>query len=106
MVQTKDRSGDKETYRYGDFQLEILPYFLYEVNLYRIFKNRSDLISTRYYKSDKFLKINECKVVKQLSNFKIVRFIDLIGSPEFFVKENYLSKFELLKNKKHEKRKN
>lgn len=97
MTQKKGQVG----FRYKDFQVEITPYFLYEVNLYRIFKNRSELLSTRYYKSDLFLKIDEYKVVKQLPNFKIIRFISLLGVPESFIKENHLKQYTL-----YEKRKN
>ena len=47
-LQVKFHSGDN---------LEVLPYFLYEVDIYRISFNRINLLSSRYYISDKFLEI-------------------------------------------------
>lgn len=62
--------------------VEKLPYYLYIVELYRISKNRANVISTRYYISNKELEVSEVKVLKKFRNFSIERFITLLGSPD------------------------
>lgn len=77
-------------YKYQDLYVEEMPYFLYEVSLYRIEKNRANLLCSKYYKANKLLKIKECELVRRFNNVSIERFITLLGVPESFIKENYL----------------
>lgn len=92
------------TYRYQDEQIEVLPYFLYEVSLYRIAPMRANILSTRYYTSDKLLNVKEVEVVKRFKNFNIERFITLLGAPQSFIEENNLPIYEL-KRKQTKKKK-
>lgn len=94
-------SGNKSiTYRYEDCQIEVLPYFLYEVSIYRIALMRANILSTRYYTSDKLLKVKEVEVIKHFKNFNIKRFITLLGAPKSFIEENNLPIYELKTNRK------
>lgn len=61
--------------------VETLPYFLYVVELYRISKHRANIISSRYYISNKKLSVPESKVIKRFKEFHIERFITLLGAP-------------------------
>lgn len=65
--------------------LEILPYFLYEVSIYEIMKKKVRLLNTRYYKSNKSLKIHNKDSIKKYANKLIVRYIDLIGAPKEYI---------------------
>lgn len=76
------------TYLLGDCRVEVMPYFLYEVCIYKITKNRAVLLESKFYKSDKYL---NCKSeIKRYSNFSIVKSADLLAVTEEFVKENKL----------------
>ena len=47
-------SGDKPvTYRYQDSQIEVLPYFLYEVSIYKAAPKMSSILSSKFYTSKK-----------------------------------------------------
>ena len=91
------------TYRYEDSQLKVLPFFLYEVSVYRISQNRISSLSCTLYKSDKFLNTKERETVKRFKNFSIDRFITLLGAPMSFIEENNLPIFEFKKPKKKTK---
>lgn len=104
ISQTKSLIADKSiTYRYQDCQIEVLPCFLYEVDLYFISPRRANLLSCRYYTSDILLKVKEVEVIKRFKNFNIERFITLLGAPISFIKENDLPIYELKKLSKRKK---
>lgn len=98
------RKKDFDTYRYNDDQIEVLPYFLYEVDLYRIEPMRANLLASKFIKSNKLLDVEEVKVIKRFKNLSIDRFVTLLGAPKSFIEENNLPKYELKKKKKNEKR--
>ena len=96
MPQTNSHFGNKPiTYKYQDSQIEVLPYFLYEVSIYRIAPMRVNILSSRYYISDKLLNVKEVEVIKQFKNFNIERFITLLGASKSFIEENNLPVYEL-----------
>lgn len=105
MTQTNSRTAvnNSKTYRYQDNQIEVLPYFLYEVDLYSISPKRTKILLSRYYTSDKFLNVKEVEVVKRFKNFNIQRFITLLGAPISFIEENNLPIYELKKSYKKKK---
>lgn len=105
MPQTNSRTAvsNPRTYRYQGNQIEVLPYFLYEVDLYSIFPKRTKILLSRYYTSNKLLNIKEVEVVKRFKNFSIQRFITLLGAPISFIEENNLPIYELKKPYKKKK---
>ena len=92
---------NNQTYRYQDNQIEVLPYFLYAVDICIVAPKISLSFGYRYYTSNKLLNVKEVEVIKRFNNFNIERFITLLGATISFIKENNLSIYEL---KKHEKR--
>lgn len=91
MLRTKGRSGDKpKTYLYEGCQLMVLPYFLYEVEVYRIWHNGFALVRSRRFKSNKFLRIKNYVEIKRYDGYNLERSIDLIGAPINFIKEKKL----------------
>lgn len=91
MVRTKSRFGDKlATYRFRGVQIEVLPYFLYEVSIDKLWKNGFGNLKSRYFKSDRFLKIVQTEESKQFDGYRIVRSITLLGAPYSFIKEHNL----------------
>lgn len=106
MPRTKSPSGsNKPTYRYEGSQIEVLPYFLYEVSIYEIHRNRCNILDSKMYTSTKLLKIKEdVKVLKKTREYEVVQFVDLLGAPQSFIEENNLPIYELQKRKKNEKK--
>lgn len=93
-MEESTQCNSPKIYEYRGNPIEVLPTFLYEVSLYKIFPNSASLLSSRYYTSNKLLKIEETKVVKRFKNFFIERFTTLLGTPISFIKDNNLSIYE------------
>lgn len=74
------------TYRFGSDQIEIMPYFLYEICKYEITKNTAYLIESKYIKSDKLLSFKKNNL-----------FINLLGAPIEFIQDNRLPIYTLKK---------
>lgn len=95
MRRTKDRSGAKPvTYRFEGSQIEVLPYFLYEVSIDKLWKNGFCNLKSRYFKSDKFLKVRLTEE-KHYDGYSIVRSVTLLGAPYSFIKERNLPIYKL-----------
>lgn len=93
-------SGDKPvTYRYQDSQIEVLPYFLYEVSIYKTAPKMSSILSSKFYTSKKLLEVEEMTILKRFRNFDIERYVTLLGAPQSFIEENNLPIYELKKRK-------
>jgi hypothetical protein len=59
------------------------------------------------YISNKFLTLkNDVKILKKTREYIIIQFINLLGAPQSFIKENNFPIYELEKRHKNEKRKN
>lgn len=92
------------SYRFGENRIEPMPYFLYEVSIYKVTKNMAGLLDSKYYKSDKLLKIKDEVTCKKFKDYQIIRYIDLLGAPMEFIKENKLPIYELRKPSKKKKK--
>jgi hypothetical protein len=88
------------TYRFGDSRVEVLPYFLYEVCIYRLYKDRAELLDSRYYKSSNLLTIKNATMSKQYKDYSIVKMINLLGVTQDFVDKNHLLLYEATKPKR------
>lgn len=94
IPQMRDRSGNKPlTYLYEGYQLEVLPYFLYEVEVYRTWTNGFALVKSRLFKSNKFLRIKSYIDIKHYDGYNLERSINLIGAPISFIKDKKLPLF-------------
>ena len=92
----------QQIYLIGDNKVEIMPYFLYEVSIYKITKNMASLMDSQLYKSDKVLKVRNDVTVKKYRDYSIVRYVTILGVTKEFVEENDLPiyKKKLTKRKK------
>lgn len=92
----------QQIYLIGDNKVEIMPYFLYEVSIYKITKNMASLMDSQLYKSDKVLKVRNDITVKKYRDHSIVRYVTILGVTKEFVEENDLPiyKKKLIKRKK------
>lgn len=92
------------SYRFGENRIEPMPYFLYEVSVYKIAKNMAGLLDSKFFKSDKLLKIKNEVTCKKFKDYQIVRYVDLLGAPMEFIEENNLPIYELRKPSKKKKK--
>ena len=88
-----EKRTQEDLYLLGKDKVEIFPYFLYEVTLYELSKNRARLLQSNYYKSDKLLNIKK-EIIKKKKNRLFIKSINLLGVPFEFIKENNLKKYE------------
>lgn len=88
-------------YEYNGNLVEELPYFLYEVCIYKISLNNANLLSSKYYTSNKLVKLKDIVIMYRFKDFNIQRFISLIGAPRQFIRENNL-KIHKVKKRKYE----
>lgn len=82
-----------------------MPYFLYEVCLYRTTKGMASLIASKFFKSDRLLDIKKTVTVKRYDEYTLLRSIDLVGVPKEFVEMEQLPVYELNKKKINKKKK-
>ncbi len=93
------------TYLLQGNRVEVMPYFLYEVSIYKITKNMAALMASQFYKSDKSLTIRNDVTVKKYKDYSIVRYVDVLGVAKEFVEENDLPIYEPKNKKKSIKKK-
>lgn len=95
MAQMKNRSGQRpKIYIYEGVKIEALPYFLYEVCIYRYWNSGFCVLGSRFFKSDKPLNIKCPSKFKQFDGYTIEKEISLIGAPYQFIKERNLSEYK------------
>lgn len=58
---------------------------------------RVNMLSSRFYTSNKLLDVKEVEEIKRFKDFTIDRFITLLGAPMSFIEENNLPIYELRK---------
>lgn len=92
------------SYRYEDNRIEPMPYFLYEVSVYRVSKNMAGILKSKFYKSNKLLDIKNVSEYKSYGSYAIIKYIDLLGAPMEFIEENKLPIYELQKPPKKKKK--
>ena len=93
------------TYLFQGDRVEIMPYFLYEVSVYKITKNMAALMGSQFYKSDKPLTIKKDSTIKKYKDYSVVRYVDVLGVTKEFVEENNLPIYEIKKKRNKKKKK-
>ncbi len=94
----------RPSYRFGDERVEEMPYFLYEISIYKITKDGIGILNSKFLKSNKLLEIKKEVICKKYRNFQLMQCIDLRGVPIDFIIDNNLSLYEPFKKKKQNER--
>lgn len=102
ILQTNDLSGTKY-YIYNDQKIEIFSCFIYEVCLYKYWKNGFCILSSKFYKSDKLLNIKKWRKYKYFKEYMLVQEIILVAAPYNFIKENNLPEYKPIIKKSKKK---
>lgn len=71
-------------------KLSIMDSFVYELSVYKVFKDRAECLGSKYYSSPKELKIKKDSKVKKYKDFSICIYIDWIGAPKQYIIDNNL----------------
>lgn len=69
-------------------------FFGYEVSLYRIYKDRVELVGSRLYSSSKKLEILKEATYKREKDYILMKCIDWISAPKEYIEENNLNLIE------------
>lgn len=88
------------SYLLKDNRVVVMPYFLYEVSIYKITKNTATIIASKFFKSDKLLSIKKPTTVKKYRNYLVVRYIDILGVTKEFIEDNSLPLYQLKTKKR------
>lgn len=67
-----------------------MPSFVYDVSIYRITKDSASLVDQQLYSSNKLLDIKDDTIITKYRGNLLVKYIDIIGVPEEFVKNQDL----------------
>lgn len=66
-------------------EVKVTSRFIYNVSVYKIWKNGASLIEEKYYSSSEPLKLNKISKILHKENYLIQRFVDLIGATEEYL---------------------
>ena len=92
------KEEENKIYRLNGYQVEIMPYYLYDFSVYEHTKDYSRCLIQRYYKANKYFKIPYESIKR--NGVLIEREVNLIGAPIEFIIDNNLPIYELEKKKK------
>ncbi len=93
MNHQNDLSGSKY-YDYKGEAVELLPTFLYEISLYKLWKGGAASLGTKYYKADHLLNIKQSLEIQKINDGHIEKTITLVGVPQEFINEFNLKPYE------------
>lgn len=65
--------------------------FVYEVSLYKIFKDRVELAGSQLYSSPKKISIKKETLYKKTKEYTLMKYIDWLAAPRDFIIENNLN---------------
>lgn len=75
-------------YHSGDVKVVVTDSFIYEVNLYRIFKDRAECVGSQHYSTNKPIgKFKECKTIKT-KTCTYMKCVAWIGAPMSYIESH------------------
>lgn len=80
----------QNVYSNKQYELTEYPKFLYEVSLYKIWKDRAECIDNQFYIADKPLKIKKETISKKIEDYTLVKYITWLAAPlDYLVQNNF-----------------
>lgn len=75
---------------YSDKQYKLTEYpkFLYEVSLYKIWKDRAECVGNQFYVADTPLTIVKETISKKVEDYRLVKFITWLSAPLDYLMQN------------------
>lgn len=74
-------------YLYNNNIVGISSHFIYEATIYQLTPGTAVLLETKYFRSEKLLKISKETEIKRFSNFIIIKYINIIAVPIDFAND-------------------
>lgn len=90
----------QNVYSNKQYNLTEYPKFLYEVSLYKIWKNRIECVESQFYAADSPLTIKKETISKKVEDYRLVKFITWLSAPLDYLIEN---NFKIVTNESNRK---
>lgn len=81
-------------YQHKDKILNKADSFVFEVILYLVYKDRIELLDSKFMSVNKLLKFKECEIKVVNKEYKQMKCITLIAAPKSYLEENGYKPFE------------
>lgn len=75
-------------YHSGDVKLTVSSTFIYEVQLYLIYKDRAECVGSKFYSSDKPLAVKESQFVRMSDEITCAKYITWLSAPLDYLTNN------------------
>ena len=79
--------------------------FIYSVDVYLVYPDRSELHSSKYIKANKEIKKYKSCVFKKMDGYKMIKYVNFIAAPLSYLEENNFKKLEIYDRREQNKRK-
>ena len=78
----------QNVYSNKQYKLTEYPKFLYEVSLYKIWKDRTECIDSQFYIADRPLEVKKETVSKKVKDYVLVKYITWLSAPLDYLLSN------------------
>ena len=82
------KKSTQNVYSNKQYKLTEYPKFLYEVSLYKIWKDRAECIGSQFYAADRPLTIKKETISKKVEDYRLVKFITWLSAPLDYLMQN------------------
>lgn len=82
------KKSTQNVYSNKQYKLTEYPKFLYEVSLYKIWKDRAECVGSRFYAADIPLTIKKETISKKVEDYRLVKFITWLSAPLDYLMQN------------------
>lgn len=82
------KKSTQNVYSNKQYKLTEYPKFLYEVSLYKIWKDRAECIGSQFYVADTPLTIVKETISKKVEDYRLVKFITWLSAPLDYLMQN------------------
>lgn len=78
----------QNTYSNTRYKLTEYPKFLYEVSLYKIWKDRAECVGSKFYVANQPLEIKKETISKKVEDYLLVKYITWLAAPLDYLMQN------------------
>lgn len=82
------KKSTQNVYSDKQYKLTEYPKFLYEVSLYKIWKDRAECVGSQFYVADTPLTIKKEAISKKVEDYRLVKFITWLSAPLDYLMQN------------------
>lgn len=82
------KKSAQNVYSDKQYKLTEYPKFLYEVSLYKIWKDRAECVGSQFYVADTPLTIVKETISKKVEDYRLVKFITWLSAPLDYLMQN------------------